>query len=227
MLDWAQADQAALQTKVLQSNAAVRASRLKLTAIHHAFVELHIQLSGLTALHLCRSCISSACKHCTANTGMLLLHHTCLTLPQIDQERQSHRDSRNREEQAAAVAHVTRLQQKVARLKQKVADDEAATAILQQRAAPPSSSQTSVDSGGTPRYGPLLLKPTQKQVFVDCRLASSSESCTASSNCSCLQAEAACRSTQHRCNGRAGEMVPQLLEPLGCSAFRGMFCRNV
>ena len=49
-------------------------------------------------------------------------------------------------------------------------------------------------------------------------IAFSSKSCTAISLCSCLQAEAVCRSTQHRCNGRTGEMAPHLMQHLGVEA---------
>ena len=49
-------------------------------------------------------------------------------------------------------------------------------------------------------------------------IAFSTESCTAIPPCSRLQAEAVCRSTQHRCNGRTGEMAPHLMQHLGVEA---------
>ena len=110
--------------------------------------------SFLLLFQVCLHCtFAGLASHMHATTAHRPpLHDTSyLTSLHIDQERQEHRDSRNREEQAAALAHVTRLQQEVARLKQKLADAEAANAVLQQRAAPTSSSQTLVESGGTPR----------------------------------------------------------------------------
>jgi hypothetical protein len=85
----------------------------------------------------------------------MLLAHTYLMVPQLNQERLGHR--KHREDQAAALEQAAKLQQEVARLKQKLADAEAANALLQQRAAPAISSQTSVDSSGTPRYGSVGL----------------------------------------------------------------------
>jgi hypothetical protein len=170
-LEQAQADQAALQTKVLQSNAAVTSSSLPTVHCRPPRICLLVLLfSVLLALHSCRPCIPTAPKEGTSNIIGLLHLHTYLTLPQIDQERQEHRESRNCEEQTAALAHVTRLQQEVARLKQKLADAEAANGVLQQRATPANSSQASVNSGGTPRCGPVSL--CEHSAVADCTVPS-------------------------------------------------------
>ena len=126
--------------------------------------------SCLSALHCCRPYVPTARKAGTSSIIGLLRLHTYLTLPQIDQERQEHRESRNVEEQTASLAHVTRLQQEVARLKQKLADAEAANTVLQQQAAPTVSSQPSVDSGGTPRCGPVSL--CKHSAVADCLVPS-------------------------------------------------------
>ena len=221
-LEQAQADQAALQTKVLQSNAAVTSSSLPTVHCRPPRICLLVLLfSGLLALHSCRPCIPTAPKEGTSNIIGLLHLHTYLTLPQIDQERQEHRESRNCEEQTAALAHVTRLQQEVARLKQKLADAEAANGVLQQRATPANSSQASVDSGGTPRCGPVSL--CEHSAVADCTVPSDLPAPNPMQQCHrcvCLQTAAVCGAPFQRCNGRAGEMVSYIIITHQCLYMR-------
>lgn len=122
----------------------------------------------------------------------MLLAHTYLILPQLNQERLGHR--KHREDQAAALEQAAKLQQEVARLKQKLADAETTNALLQQRAAPTISSQTSVDDSGTPRYASASLCKRPAVLDSPSCLAFSLKSRTTMSPM-CLPADGGCTQT--------------------------------